>query len=305
MKPTHFAGSLLALAVLLSSCSQPESQAVKESAVPEAATPSETSTAKLGDLTEGVPGEVGFQHGLDCTDVDDCSVFFTVEELTQLNECDGYLMEDWPEDKNLIKATIRITTKESTDEFFTPGDFPVSARWSALMDDGVNKSLSSSDSCFNEDTDPWERPLQTGDTEIRTHYMEVPKDATALRLTDRRNGARWEFDLSTQLKKASSPTSSPAPAQQDNVRAEQPAVAEAPSHETPIQQAPIEETPVDNAPAATPVRGFTGAPSASVIEELDKTISHCGDPSLHQTGTTFFTDGTTGWTENCSAEMLG
>jgi hypothetical protein len=36
---------------------------------------------------------------------------------------------------------------------------------------------------------------------------------------------------------------------------------------------------------------------------LDKEISSCGDPSIHETGTTFFTDGTSGWTSTCAAQM--
>lgn len=52
-----------------------------------------------------------------------------------------------------------------------------------------------------------------------------------------------------------------------------------------------------------PVIGFTGAPSVDSPHELDKQISSCGDPSIHEVGTTFFTDGTSGWTETCAAQM--
>ena len=33
----------------------------------------------------------------------------------------------------------------------------------------------------------------------------------------------------------------------------------------------------------------------------DIILQHTG---IHQTGTTFFTDGTSGWTENCAAQMM-
>ena len=295
MKTKYLAGLLLSLTVLLTSCSQPETPEVDTDS-DKSTSSSETSAVKTGDLTEGVPGQVGFQHGIDCLDVDDCSVFFTVEELTQLPECDGYLLEASPESTNLIKATIRIATKDSEDKNFVPGDFPVWADWSALLSDDINKPLPSSDSCANEGTDPWGAPLKTGDTEIRTHYMDVPNEASALRLTDRRNGARWEFDLATELDKATS---------EADAQVQQPTTAEPLPEETPLPQPPVQETPIEQIPATPPVRGFTGAPSVSEIEELDKTISHCGDPSIHETGTTFFTDGSTGWTENCSAQMLG
>src|SRR5699024_9001684 len=184
MKTKYLAGLLLSLTVLLTSCSQPETPEVDTDS-DKSTSSSETSAVKMGDLTEGVPGQVGFQHGIDCLGVDDCSVFFTVEELTQLPECDGYLLEASPESTNLIKATIRIATKDSEDKNFVPGDFPVWADWSALLSDDINKPLPSSDSCANEGTDPWGAPLKTGDTEIRTHYMDVPNEASALRSEER------------------------------------------------------------------------------------------------------------------------
>lgn len=58
------------------------------------------------------------------------------------------------------------------------------------------------------------------------------------------------------------------------------------------------------APVPDQVIGYTGAPSVDSPRVLDKTIESCGDVALHQTGTTFFTDGTSGWTETCSQQML-
>ena len=52
------------------------------------------------------------------------------------------------------------------------------------------------------------------------------------------------------------------------------------------------------------VMGFTEAPGAAQPSPMEKTIASCGDPSLHETGTTFFSDGTSGWTQQCSDEML-
>lgn len=52
------------------------------------------------------------------------------------------------------------------------------------------------------------------------------------------------------------------------------------------------------------VIGFTEAPGAAQPTPMEKTIASCGDPSLHETGTTFFSDGTSGWTQQCSDEML-
>src|SRR5690625_3036790 len=64
MKTKYLAGPLLTLPLLLSSCSQPEAPEV-DTASDESTSSSEAPTAKMGDLTEGVHGQVGFQHGID------------------------------------------------------------------------------------------------------------------------------------------------------------------------------------------------------------------------------------------------
>ena len=59
-------------------------------------------------------------------------------------------------------------------------------------------------------------------------------------------------------------------------------------------------------PASAPscgVYGFTGATGTENARCLDKQISSCGDPSLHEFGTTFFTDGSSGWTQTCQDRM--
>ncbi|MDK8550794.1 hypothetical protein QP907_00440 [Corynebacterium pseudodiphtheriticum] len=58
-----------------------------------------------------------------------------------------------------------------------------------------------------------------------------------------------------------------------------------------------------NSKSSKPVVGFTESPSEGTPHELDKTIRECGDPALHQLGTSFFTDGTSGWTQQCADEM--
>lgn len=74
-----------------------------------------------------------------------------------------------------------------------------------------------------------------------------------------------------------------------------------------------EPEPTTEAPAAVAVEqdeeeddrpvGFTGGPADSTPAPMNKTIESCGDLLIHETGTTFFTDGTSGWTEQCSNEM--
>lgn len=80
----------------------------------------------------------------------------------------------------------------------------------------------------------------------------------------------------------------------------------APAEQVPEPEAPAEQAPESEIPAPAvedPVIGFTGAPGVDQPRVLDKEIASCGDSSIHEIGTTFFTDGTSGWTETCAAQM--
>lgn len=49
--------------------------------------------------------------------------------------------------------------------------------------------------------------------------------------------------------------------------------------------------------------GSYGQPQFQGTQCLDKTVSHCGDPASMESGTTFFTDGSSGWTQQCANVM--
>lgn len=74
--------------------------------------------------------------------------------------------------------------------------------------------------------------------------------------------------------------------------------------EGPRPTLPSDEGRAEFFSGGTEVMGFTEAPGAAQPSPMEKTIASCGDPSLHETGTTFFSDGTSGWTQQCSDEML-
>lgn len=48
--------------------------------------------------------------------------------------------------------------------------------------------------------------------------------------------------------------------------------------------------------------GYTAAPGQESPHCLAKQIASCGT-SVHEFGTTFFTDGTSGWTQSCDSQM--
>ncbi|MGV0328075.1 hypothetical protein ACUY3D_02695 [Corynebacterium guaraldiae] len=66
------------------------------------------------------------------------------------------------------------------------------------------------------------------------------------------------------------------------------------------QTAPAEA--IEETTAQGPV-GFMGAPGQSTPTPMEKVVESCGDVSLHEVGTTFFTDGTSGWTQQCADQM--
>lgn len=55
-------------------------------------------------------------------------------------------------------------------------------------------------------------------------------------------------------------------------------------------------------PASSPPIGYTGAPNGDPQPLVGKTIDYCMDGDMYQPGTTQFTDGTTGWTQECAGQ---
>ena len=79
--------------------------------------------------------------------------------------------------------------------------------------------------------------------------------------------------------------------------------------EAPIDTAPtstatptIDAPAPAQAPASVPPVGYTGAPNGEPQPLVGKTIDYCMDGDMYQTGTTQFTDGTTGWTQECAGQ---
>lgn len=81
------------------------------------------------------------------------------------------------------------------------------------------------------------------------------------------------------------------------------------SSSSPTSPAPSPEATASTAAAPSPASaqcdayGYTGAPGTENARCLDKQIASCGDSSIHQMGTTFFTDGSSGWTQTCQNAM--
>ncbi|WP_241228455.1 hypothetical protein [Corynebacterium hylobatis] len=242
---------------------------------------------------------VGKEAGFDCVAFEDCSVLFTVEAIEPLDSCPGIAFDEQPADTILVHIPVLIKTKPSDFEY-DPGYFTIRSEWSALTEDGLNHPLGSSTWCSNPaDETPWISQIHVGDTVRHVHYADVPIGTTEIRLTEDQTSGRWTFpapDLQTTSHVSEVPAAPAAP---------EVAPAAAPTPAAPPTPAPAPAVPAVPAPspAPAPVIGFTGAPGHDQPRVLDKTIASCGDPMMHETGTTFFTDGTSGWTQDCANQM--
>lgn len=177
--------------------------------------------------------------------------------------------------------------------------------WAAVTDDGRRTNVMSEAYCHGGPTESDLSAEFPGYSATGVAYLPVPDNTREIHFAASRDsfvilpleaaGAKEEPGASESQSEQS--------AQEAPVITSQPP-APAPGVPEPTQ-APA--PPVAEAPAApsSPVMGFTGAPGADPVRELDKSISSCGDLSMHQPGTTFFTDGTSGWTQHCSDQMLG
>lgn len=229
-----------------------------------------------------VTGVVGKQHGMDCADSGECSVHFTVDQLRIIDSCTDTFTGDIVEGPLIdLHATVTTAGSQVTPDFDS-ALWTSMTDWSILDSEGNDVPIEIEPRCLPEEgwRGTWDESTFPGDTRKTEQRYRIPADARTLRLTDSLNESRWEFDLATVATTQAGHTPNPTPP------APEPAFTPAP------------------APAApSPVIGFTGAPGVDFPRVLDKTIASCGDPMIHETGTTFFTDGTSGWTEECANQM--
>lgn len=136
--------------------------------------------------------------------------------------------------------------------------------------------------------EPWLTGASAGE-KVRVYgAYAVPEAAVALGI----EGAK--FDLA-EVEKGSATHASPATQVTES--------ADAPASEASATVVTEQTLPPAEAEPAEPVIGFTEAPGNEAPHVMDKQIASCGDPSIHETGTTFFTDGTSGWTQQCASQM--
>lgn len=55
--------------------------------------------------------------------------------------------------------------------------------------------------------------------------------------------------------------------------------------------------------SSTPANSGTASRAEASVASGERQIASCGDPALHERGTTFYADGTSGWSQYCSDAM--
>lgn len=285
-------GAILSASVLLAGCST-SSEDVEEptSEQPTHTTEAEKKFAQVGDT---IP--------VDCQG-NNCAGELEVEEIQLGGDCKTRLVDEAiPEGMQLVQISgvlaaveeikdgtgAEIGVRQEVPEAWDAEQFKSTAEWGGGC--GVPQGY-----------EQWGvTPAKMGEKVRGYGTFLITDDAQVLGI------ANSKFDLKEIAAASEESTSSGAPSATASP-AEAAEQAPAVELETPVHEAPAEPPVQAPAPApqeADPVIGYTEAPGQVEPQVMEKQIASCGDPSIHQTGTTFFTDGTTGWTENCAAQMM-
>lgn len=112
---------------------------------------------------------------------------------------------------------------------------------------------------------------------------------------------------SNNMSTSSTSTSSPSSTTSTESTTDSPSESSSPKNSpNPTLEQTTEPTSSPGGGESTSARptGYTEAPGQAEPSEMIKTVASCGDPALHETGTTFFTDGSSGWTQQCASQMM-
>lgn len=263
-----------------------------------ATTEPESDTTTTSNKTTEVGQEfaqVGDSVSVDCQGAR-CAGELRIEEILLGAGCRATLVaEDIPAGMQLVQVSGILTAVEKvtdgggaeigvTPEIPVAWDsenFKTTAEWGGGCD-------------IPQDYEQWNTvPAKMGE-KVRVYgsYL-VTDDAKILGI------ANSKFDLG-ELPAAPTTSSSPetSSAARSSAAAQRSATQQVPAQQ-PSSVAPVPARQEDEA-----VVGYTEAPGQEEPQVMEKQIASCGDPSIHETGTTFFTDGTSGWTVNCAEQMM-
>lgn len=275
---------LAAGALVLAGCSDTADNEIEPTSSPSETTEVESEFAQVGDT---IP--------VDCIG-NNCRGEVEIEEILLGGECKTQLFaEEIPDGMQLVQISGILTALEEVTD--TSGaEIGVFAEAPVTWDSEKFKTSAEwSVGCgFPQGYEQWDGfPVKMGEKVRAYGSYWVPDDAQILGIANSRFDLA-DIETATPTEKAtpSSETTSDSAVQQATPASQAPAP----------QQSTVESVPVQ--PEEEAVIGYTEAPGQVEPHQLDKQIASCGDPSIHETGTTFFTDGTSGWTANCAAQMM-
>lgn len=281
----------LAASVLLTlasvGCSSSETTADSSNTSSVIATSSSSEKAAPSKL------KAGDSFDVPCSSTDETTCM-TVEvlEIKRIDTCSEF--ESSPEE-DVIALNLKASMDEGAPEDFTspfrsfPWKYSTPDKSIARVD---TETMCNGDSSYLNLMDEFPGYSAEG-----TAYLKVSNDADVIHFENPDESVVM-FDLSAAADSS---------AQDDET-----ATAEANSPEAPV---PAPEPAPAPAPAATfttteiveqapPVVGYTEAPGIAEPTVMDKVVLRCGTAAENmEPGTTFFTDGTSGWTAACDTQM--
>lgn len=262
------AASVLALGA----CSSTDSNA------PDATTTAAASAAADETVAVGTPFDVKDRNGRTLGNV-------TIIDVEKNPVCATEYGDVAPPRGTFVAVQARLVTMPDHDE--TKFMRMTSRDFSTVTTSGVTKDAEpESDLCI-AGWDKFSKPLTASSTYEGWVLLDVPDADGTLRYRPQYslNGPTYTVANLAEARDGGGTASAPAT-----------------SVSAPQQNAPQQaETTPESAPAAesAPI-GFTGAPNGAPQPLVGKVIGHCMTGPMYQTGTTMFTDGTTGWTQQCA-----
>lgn len=266
------------------------------------------TTAATTQAADDVLG-VGDSFDVPCGFTDD-STCMTIEIIDIID--DAQCANGETKNGKFVAVEMSATMPEGADEEFTSPfrSFPWRASTSDNKISKVMDEVSCDDASYLNLMDEFPGYSAEG-----IAFLDVPADTGMLHFAAAENR---DYKISVKgtrdgkSAQSSSSTMKPTDAQQDKAPAPGSQQGGAQQREQPPhttqqnkqRQAPQSQQIEQEAPGAgEPVIGITQAPGQENPRPLDKQIASCGDASMHQPGTTFFTDGTSGWTQQCASQM--
>lgn len=249
---------------------------------------------------------VGDTIPADCA-TGDCLGQLQVTEILVGQQCkvvDEFLgAPEVPAGKKLVQISgIQEATTEKTDPA-TGEPLRMMADWPETWDkDGFKTSADPMAGCVDPDGyEPWGSVSAKGEKMRVYGTFLIPQDNDVLGI------GKSRFDLAkaeSASPSSSAPSSTAAEESKEKTLLPQgggnaPAVSPQ-SQPAVAEQAPVQASIAEQSPE--PVIGYTEAPGQVAPQPMEKTIASCGDATM-EIGTTFFTDGTSGWTQQCANQM--